>query len=184
MATSTMRISTGFHGQEQAIIELFAAAFTASEGPAEGARVGELAHDLLHATAHEDLVVVTASESGAVVGCVAFSRMTYDQDDRTVFLLAPVAVATHRQGRGIGQALVRHGLATLGERGVDLALTLGDPRYYGKVGFRPVPQETARAPFELRHPEAWLARWLSDRDRTPLRGSPRCVEALNRSVLW
>jgi putative acetyltransferase len=45
-----VKITTGFVGREQELIELFAATFTASEGPDEGALIGEF--DLPPGTGH------------------------------------------------------------------------------------------------------------------------------------
>jgi predicted N-acetyltransferase YhbS len=93
-------------------------------------------------------------------------------------------VATDRQRQGIGQRLLRHGLASLRNAGVDIVMTYGDPRYYAKVGFRPISETDARAPFALKHPEGWLAQSLTDRAMTPLKGPSRCVEALNDPLFW
>jgi predicted N-acetyltransferase YhbS len=171
-------------GREAEIIDLFTATFTASEGEEEGALIGKLVRDLLGGTAGRDLFVFTAEEDGAIIGGIVVSRLTYEQDERTVFVLAPVAVAPERQGRGIGQRLLTHGLAALRSAGVDIAVTYGDPRYYSKVGFLPISEADARAPFPLSRPEGWLGQSLTERAMAPLKGPSRCVEALNDPVFW
>jgi hypothetical protein len=103
-----MEFSTGFKGREEEIIDLFSATFTASEGEDEGALIGELVRNLLGGTAEKDLYVFTAIESGVVIGSIVFSRLTYEQDERIVFVLAPVAVATDQQGKGITILAHRH----------------------------------------------------------------------------
>jgi len=75
--------------------------------------------------------------------------LTYAQDERTVFVLAPVAVATDQQGEGIGQRLLSHGLAALRSTGVDIVMIYGDPDYYAKVGFKTISEADAAAPFKL-----------------------------------
>jgi predicted N-acetyltransferase YhbS len=140
--------------------------------------------NLLSGTAAQDLFVFTAEEEGAIIGGIVFSRLTYEQDERTVFILAPVAVATDRQRTGIGQRLLTHGLASLRSAGVDIAMTYGDPNYYDKVGFKPISEADAPAPFPLKQPEGWLAQSLTDRPMTPLKGPPHCVKALNDPVFW
>lgn len=162
----------------------FAAVFTASEGEAEGQRIGDLATALLATTPKEDRLVFSARENGELLGCVVFSRLVYEQEDRIVFLLSPVAVASRRQNQGIGQALVQYGLDALRRRGVDVAVTYGDPDYYARVGFRPVSKEVARAPLPLSHPEGWLAQSLTDLPLAPLKGPSRCVVALNDPDYW
>ena len=179
-----MRFSTETQGREEAIIELFRATFTASEGSEEGALVGNLVRNLLANTAEPDRFVFIVEEEGVIIGGILFSRLSYDQDERTVFVLGPVAVATDQQGKGIGQRLLNHGLAALGSAGVDIAMTYGDPGYYAKVGFRPIREADAPAPFKLKQPEGWLAQSLTDRPMTPLKGPSRCVEALNDPVFW
>lgn len=117
-------------------------------------------------------------------GGIVFSRLTYEQDERTVFVLAPVAVATDEQGKGIGQRLLTHGLAALRNAGVDIVMTYGDPNYYAKVGFVPISEADAQAPFRLKQPEGWQGQSLTNRALAPLKGPSRCVEALNDPVFW
>jgi putative acetyltransferase len=179
-----MKFSTGFKGREQEIIDLFSATFTASEGAEEGALIGDLVRNLLCGTAEEDLFAFTAEEAGAIVGGIIFSRLTYEQDGRTVFVLAPVAVATAQQGKGVGQRLLNHGLVALRNAGVDITVTYGDPNYYSKVGFAPIAEAFAPAPFPLCRPEGWLGQSLMDREMTPLKGPSHCVDALNNPVFW
>jgi predicted N-acetyltransferase YhbS len=131
-----------------------------------------------------DLRVFTAWEDGAPVGGIVFSRLTYECDARTVFVLAPVAVAKERQGQGIGQRLIAHGLDALRSEGVDIAVTYGDPAFYGRAGFMPITQTDVPAPFALQHPEGWLGQSLAEGDLKPLAGPARCVPAINDPVFW
>ena len=179
-----MEFSGGFKGREQAIIALFATTFAASEGTEEGALIGDLVRNQLAGTAQPDLYVFTAEENATLVGGAIFTRLTYDEDDRTVFVLGPVAVASSRQGRGIGKQLLEHGLDTLRGVGVDIALTYGDPDYYARVGFAPITEEFALPPFNLQRPEGWLGQSLTDTEMIPLKGRSRCVEALNDPIFW
>ena len=94
-------------GHEAPIIEMFTATFTDSEGAEEGALIGGLVRDLISGTPQEDLHVFTAWEDSAVLGGLCFSRMTYALDDRSVFVLAPVAVSTAHHGQGIGQGVAQ-----------------------------------------------------------------------------
>ena len=166
------------------IAALVRATFTASEGPEEGDLVGAFAAALMAETAPQDLHAFTAWDGTQPVGACFFSRMVYAGDPRTVFILSPVAVAPERQGAGVGQRLLRHGLGVLKAEGVDVALTYGDPAYYGKVGFRPVSVEEVPAPHRLQFPEGWLAQTLDESPLAPFSGPVRCVAALNRPELW
>lgn len=51
--------------------------------------------------------------------------------------LGPIAVAESRRGFGLGTALTQELLATLAEYGLDWAVVLGDPGFYGRLGFKP-----------------------------------------------
>ena len=179
-----MRFTTGHDGLADDLIELFATTFTASEGAGEGEAIGGLARDMFATTPEEDVLVCSAWDGDALAGCIAFTRLTFEQDPRTAFVLAPVAVETSRQGKGIGQALLRFGLSEMRKHGVDVAFTYGDPAYYGKVGFVPITEDMARAPQSLSMPQGWLAQSLTDAQLTPFKGPSRCVAALDAPQFW
>lgn len=179
-----MDITSEFRADASAITDLFVRTFSASEGPEEGRAVGALAADLMATTGEDDLRVYVARNAEGIAGCIMFSRLTFAGDDRTVFLLSPVAVDPALQGRGVGQRLLRHGLDDLRARGVDVAVTYGDPAYYGKVGFSPVTEAKVPAPMPLSHPHGWIAQSLTERPLDPLRGPSRCVTALGNPAIW
>ena len=166
-----------------AIEGLFRATFTASEGAEEGELIGGLARRLMAQTPPDDLRVFSAWGSSHLTGAILFTRLAF-ADDRTVFLLAPVAVATDRQGQGVGQALIRHGLGALRAEAVDIAVTYGDPAFYGRVGFLPVTEADIPAPHALNHPQGWLGQSLTDAPLSPLQGPARCVAAFDDPRLW
>jgi predicted N-acetyltransferase YhbS len=168
----------------EAIADLFEATFTTSEGAEEGALIGALARRLITETPAEDLRVFTALEDGTLVGGIFFTRLTYGGDPRTVFMMAPVAVAVAHQGKGIGQRLISHGLDALRQEGVDIAVTYGDPAFYSRVGFKPVSEADLPAPQPLGQPQGWIAQSLTDAPLTPLRGPARCVAAFDDPALW
>ena len=179
-----MDYSTEFTMHAEAIAALFEATFTASEGAEEGALIGALARRLIAETPAEDLRAFTAWEEGALLGGIFFTRLIYAGDPRTVFLMAPVAVATERQGKGVGQRLIAQGLDALRQEGVDIAVTYGDPTFYGRVGFKPVSEADLLAPQPLGQPEGWIAQSLTKAPLTPLRGPARCVAAFDDPALW
>lgn len=78
--------------------------------------------------------------AGRIVGHVAFSPVGIVAPDVPPvagwYGLGPLAVLPAMQGRGIGGALVRHGLARLRTRGAAGVVLVGDPGYYGRFGFR------------------------------------------------
>lgn len=178
-----MEFSDRIEDQEAAIADLFAATFTASEGAEEGALIGALVTALLSDVPRDDLRAFTAWEDGQLVGGVIFTPLTYP-DPRRVMLLSPMAVAPDRQGEGIGQRLIAHALDALRAEGIDIAVTYGDPAFYGKTGFTPVTEASLPAPMPLAHPHGWIAQSLTGAPLAPLKGPAACVPPFNRPELW
>ena len=91
-------------------------------------------------------------------------------------LLGPVAVHPTRQGEGVGRFLIENSLALATDW--DRVLLVGDAPYYGKFGFRKLPDVTMPPPTnpdrvlgrDLR-PGAWqgvqgpVMSWDADRDQ-------------------
>jgi putative acetyltransferase len=175
---------SGYASRECEICDLFTATFSASEGPDEGAVIGDFVHDLMNTTPNQDLFVWSAYEDDELIGCIFFSRLVFEQDDRVAFILSPVAVKTDRQRSGIGQDLIGYGLSELRQKGIDFVTTYGDPQYYCKTGFRQITEEFAQAPLKLSFPEGWLGQSLVGADEQPLIGASSCVPALNKPELW
>ncbi len=82
---------------------------------------------------------LVAEVDGLVAGHVLFSPATLDDEgDLTrVAALGPVAVLPEYQRQGLGDAMIRAGLAICGEQGYGIAAVLGHPTYYPRFGFRP-----------------------------------------------
>ncbi len=179
-----MDVTTDYALRIMPLVALVRQSFTDTAGAEEGALVGGFVETLLTETPSQDLRVFTALDGNDPIGCICFSRLNYPQDPRRVMLLSPVAVATAAQGKGVGQALIRHGLTALRAEGVDVAITYGDPAYYGKLGFRPIAEDDARPPLPLSQPRGWIGQSLSDSPFTPLKGPSHCVAALDEPTLW
>lgn len=166
------------------LIDLFKDTFSDSEGPAEGALIGELVSQLLANTSKEDLHCFTAYDDNEPTGAILFTRLSFPEDVRTVWMLAPVAVATRAQRKGVGQALIRYGLDKMASQGAEVAVTYGDPKYYGRFGFSQVSADVVAPPLQLQFPEGWMAQSLTDTPLTPLKGSSACVAAFNDPAYW
>lgn len=82
---------------------------------------------------------LVADLDGLIVGHVLFSPATLDDDGRhtTVAALGPVAVLPARQRQGVGDALIRAGLAICRDEGFTAVVVLGHSTYYPRFGFRP-----------------------------------------------
>lgn len=179
-----MEFVDGQDGRAEEIVGLFEATFTASEGAEEGRLIGRLVAGLLATTPPGELFVFSAREAGALIGCILFTRLHFPQDAPKVVLLSPVAVAPDRQGQGVGQALLGHGLARMAETGAEVAVTYGDPGYYARVGFRPVTVEAVAPPHPLSQPEGWLAQGLTGAPLGQLTGPSRCAPAFDDPSYW
>ncbi|MEV0585638.1 N-acetyltransferase [Nonomuraea sp. NPDC050310] len=112
------------------------------ERPEDRAAVWQVEADAFGRTAEADLVGRLADDTafslvaeldGRIVGHVLFTWLPVG--DRRALALAPLAVQPGVQGRGVGGALVRAGLARAEALGVPGVVVLGDPGYYGRFGF-------------------------------------------------
>lgn len=182
--TQNLRLVSGDSSPAETIIALFVSTFSASEGEAEGAVIGDVVRDLLAKTPHPDLRLFCAYDETDLIAAVLFTPLTYSEETRRVMLLSPMAVATAHQGRGIGKALLNHALSELRKDGIDVAITYGDPSFYGKVGFQPITSDQAQAPLPLSYPHGWLGQSLDGGAMPTLRGAATCVPALHRADIW
>lgn len=82
---------------------------------------------------------LVAEVNDRVVGHILFSPVTVETGDGELvgIGLAPLAVLPEFQNRGVGSALVEHGLERCREAGHRFAIVLGHPDYYPRFGFVP-----------------------------------------------
>ncbi len=165
------------------IKQLFTQVFSDSEGQAEGELIGNLTYDIMTATDTQDLYGFVASENEQIIGCIFFTRLTFE-NGVNAFILSPVAIHTNYQGKGIGQKLINFGINQLKESGVRIVFTYGDHNFYSKVGFKLITEKIAKAPLKLTYPEGWLAQSLVSDEIEPIAGDSSCVEAFNKPKIW
>ena len=162
---------------------LFLSTFTDSEGESEGRLISNLVRELISDTDGQDLFGFVAVDDSTLIGAIFFSRLTFG-DELDAFMLSPVAVHSDHQGKGVGQALINHGLQTLKEHGVEVIVTYGDPAFYSKVGFSPLSEEVVKAPLKLSHPEGWLGQSFTDQSIKPISSACKCVKAFDNPAYW
>ena len=93
--------------------------------------------DALRAEANPRVSLV-AEEDGVIIGHVMFSPVTVEEHPEEKMMgLAPLAVLYDYQGRGVGSALVRAGLAQCRALGAHGIVVVGQPDYYPRFGFGP-----------------------------------------------
>jgi len=86
------------------------------------------------------LTISLVAEMGEkVVGHIAFSPLTISDGSRDWYALGPISVQPNFQRRGIGQALVREGVAQLKSLGAQGRVLVGEPEFYNRFGFKSSP---------------------------------------------
>ncbi len=165
------------------VASLFASVFSSSEGEKEGRLIGGLASRLAARTDNQEVICIGACADGAVIGAIFFTRLRFDEPVEA-YMLAPVAVSTAHQGRGVGQALINFGLRELRKRSVTVAVTYGDPAFYCKLGFHPLSEDVMQAPMPLSMPEGWLGQSLSGEAIPILKTRPACVQEFDNPDYW
>lgn len=82
---------------------------------------------------------LVAEQGGTVVGHVALSPVTVSDNTPGWYGLGPISVRPALQRQGIGSALMQAALDGLRARGAAGCVLVGEPAYYGRFGFAPVP---------------------------------------------
>ena len=167
----------------QEITNLFTSVFTSSEGEKEGRLIGNLASELSSEIDNQEVICFGTYEEESIIGAIFFTRLRFNEAIQ-VYMLAPVAVSTKHQGKGVGQALINYGLNELKNRSVAVAITYGDPSFYSKVGFRALSENVIQAPLKLSMPEGWLGQSLTGKQIPTINERPKCVKEFNDPAYW
>lgn len=88
------------------------------------------------------------------------------------------------QRRGVGRALIEHGVDRLAAEGVQLVFVLGDPAYYTRCGFVPATPLGLRAPYPIEPEPAWRVRALVPDLLGAVEGTVACATTLARPEYW
>lgn len=157
-----------------AIVELYDAAIP-------GEDLKPLLRDLL--AGRSDVLSLVWTDDGTVVGHAAFSVCGIEGRQRQVALLGPLAVLPERQRKGLGAALVRGGLNRLERGGISSVFVLGDPAYYGALGFKTERNVVPPYPLSAEWREAWQSIDLWECELS-CRGQLIVPEPWRRQALW
>jgi len=153
----------------------------------EGEReiVSKLAIDLLSEEMTPQTISLVAETDGAIVGHIAFSPVTIDNNDNFQgYILAPLGVKPDYQKRHIGSKLIEYGMQQLSIMGVNVVFVYGDPKYYGRFGFSADAAHQYTTPYKLQYPFGWQAIMLNkcDIEKSPV--TITCITSLCDPKLW
>jgi putative acetyltransferase len=106
-------------------------------------------------------VSLVAEADGKIVGHILFSRVSIITNSGTTgaVSIAPVAVLPSHQRQGIGSELVKVGLEACRRQGHKIAVVLGHPNFYPRLGFSWKLAQPLESPFG--GGDAWMATELT-----------------------
>lgn len=171
------------HANQMELTDLFTSVFTSAEGEEEGRLVGHLASELALGIDQDEIICFGAYQDDLLIAAIFFTRLDF-RVPVSVYMLAPVAVRTQYQRKGIGQALIYYGLNELKQRSVSVVVTYGDPAFYQKIDFKPLSEKVIQAPLALSMPIGWLGQSLVEAAIPTFHQRPICVKAFNDPVYW
>ena len=118
-----------------------------------------------------------------IVGHAIFTKCGVVGHNVKAALLGPLAVAPAWQRQGIGSAIVRAGLRWLEAADVNRVYVLGDPAYYGRLGFLPDNLVAPPFPLPVEYDGAWQSQNL-DESATPCAGKLSVPAPWLQPELW
>ena len=151
----------------------------------EGQVVAKLASNLLDEETTPETLALVAELDGIVVAHIAFSPVTFDDNEKLKgYILAPLGVMPEYQKCSVGSDLIKSSIEKLSEQGVNVLFVYGNPKYYGKFGFKAETATNYLPPYELQYPFGWLAIALNDDVYAEKTIKISCVPSLQDSALW
>jgi len=175
-----MNIRTATSEDADSIKKIHMAAFPDEEA----GLVATLAVDLLSEKTAPSTLSLLAENHTCVIGHVAFSPVTTDDDNFQGYILAPLAVLPGYQKHGVGSKLVEYGIEKLSDTGAHMIFVYGDPRYYSKFGFNAEKAERFITPYKLEYPSGWQALILKEHASEETSLIINCVTPLQNAALW
>jgi putative acetyltransferase len=147
--------------------------------------VAALAVNLLGEETTPETIALVAEIDGEVVGHIAFSPVTVDNNEKWKgYILAPLGVKPDYQKRRVGSKLIESGKMRLSEKGVNVLFVYGDPKYYGRFGFKADTASGYSPPYGLQYPFGWQAIALNADGSGGSAAKISCVASLRDPKLW
>lgn len=149
----------------------------------------DLTLHLLKDSSAEPRLALVADMEGRAMGHILFTRVRLEPESPiATSLLAPLAVVSVFQRRGVGSRLIEVGLTKLRDRGIDLVFVLGHPEYYSRHGFIPAGRLGIDAPYpipdEYECAPAWMVQELRPGILGKVKGRLICADALDKPEYW
>ena len=118
-----------------------------------------------------------------IVGHAIYTKCDVVGNSVIVALLGQLAVVPAWQRQGIGSAIVYAGFRKLADEDVRRVYVLGDPAYYGRLGF--LPERFVEPPFPLptEYEGAWQSKDLG-KTATPIAGKLSVPQQWLQPALW
>jgi putative acetyltransferase len=153
-------------------------------GETDGDTIAKLVIDLFKDHTAQPILSLVGIENETLIGSVLFSgvKIVSSAESVSASILAPMAVLKDHQDRGVGSAIIKHGLETLNQQGANIVFVYGDPTYYTRFGFH--TNHMISPPQKLKYPEAWLAMELQQNMLSSVTGSVQCAKTLNDPKHW
>jgi putative acetyltransferase len=164
----------------QQILNIERQAFNSSEE-------AELTFALLNDASAQPTSSFLALYDDSPAGHILFTKARiHEHPSLNAALLAPLAVVPRYQQKGVGSALVTHGLRSLKDQAVNVVFVLGHPSYYPKFGFTPAHNFGFRAPYPIdqKNLDAWMVNTI---DGSPVPGfelNVECARSLQEPKYW
>ncbi len=146
-----------------------------------------LVKDLLGDPTAEPTISLLAYEGKRAVGHVLFTNAWLEPAyEKSVSILAPLAVIPDFQKQGIGKQLTETGIRMLSKAGTDLVFVLGHPEYYPYFGFKPAGALGFSAPYPIleKNAGAWMVLALNPDAVGSFERTVRCAETMDRPEYW
>ncbi len=179
-----MNIRLSSDHDRKAILQIHRDTFDASEAE----EIADLVDHMLDDKTARPCFSFVALAQDTIVGHILFSNVTIGNTAPGIRaqILAPLAVLPDYQNKGIGTALIKHGLEHLKASDIDLVFVLGHPGYYPRCGFKPAgtPGFEATYPVPDEHADAWMVQALHEGVIGKVKGKIHCCDALDQPKYW